>query len=154
MNELQQWFAPLLWIIGTITALGGFIRFCKPLWNIVQAPKEMQGQFQCFREDMDAHFIAVNTRLDKYDEDLQHLKARAESADTIQLSLLRSGIVSSYHTAMDKGEIPDNLYRTICDMFESYKKDGGNSYIETVMEQVEELYKDTQEKRRIRNSQK
>lgn len=152
MDGLQAWFAPLLWIIGTITALGGFVRFCKPIWKIVQAPKELAEEMQGFRAEMTNHFNQVNLRLDQYDKDLQHLKERAASADSIQISLLRDHISTAYHFALDKGEISESSYRTVCDMYASYKKDGGNSYIDAIMEQVHELYKDTQEAKRARGA--
>lgn len=148
MSDIKLWFEPLLWIIATITILGGFVRFCKPVWKIVQSPKEMTNQFQSLREDMNSHFDDINTRLDGYDRNLSELSARAESTDAIQLSLIRNEISNIYHDSLDKGFIPENVYRTVCDMHASYKKDGGNSYIDAIMEQIHELYKETQENKR------
>ena len=30
MTELQAWFAPLLWVIGTITAIVAFVKLIMP----------------------------------------------------------------------------------------------------------------------------
>lgn len=40
MAELQAWFAPLLWVLATITAIVAFVRLCKPVWKIFTAPAE------------------------------------------------------------------------------------------------------------------
>jgi len=41
LEEVQIWFSPLLWILGTITALVAFIRLCAPVWAFVKLPKEL-----------------------------------------------------------------------------------------------------------------
>lgn len=151
MSDLQAWFAPLIWIIGTITALAAFIRLCKPLWSVVQTPKILSEQMAELKINLSEHSIEITNRLDKYDEGLVELKTKISSADRVHLSLLRNGIISLYYSVLDRDDIPDDIYRTICDMFESYTKEGGNSYIVTVMEHVEELYKASQEDRRRRN---
>lgn len=46
MIEIQEWFEPLLWIIGTIIALVTFVRFCSPVWKFFTYPKELAAKIE------------------------------------------------------------------------------------------------------------
>lgn len=80
MEGLQDWFSPLLWIIGTTTALIAFIRLCKPVWAFVKLPKELLARTEENDKKDQERFDNLNQRLDRQQaqlnktvEDLQEL---------------------------------------------------------------------------------
>lgn len=95
-------------------------------------------------ETMTNHFDDVNTRLDKYDSDLQRIEEKVEKNDAVQLSLLHDQIVQIYEIAKLTGEISEADYRRATEL---YKQDGGDEYIDNIMELMAELFKQSQKKR-------
>ena len=53
--------------------------------------------------------------------------------------LLRSNITSKYYVYSEMGEIPYYEKENIDRMFEQYKKMGGNSYVETIVKEINTL---------------
>ena len=53
--------------------------------------------------------------------------------------LLRSAITSKYYVYSELGEIPQYERENLIYMYEQYKRMGGNSYITTIMEEIERL---------------
>ena len=53
--------------------------------------------------------------------------------------LLRSNITSKYYVYSEMGEIPYYEKENIDIMFERYKNMGGNSYVETIVKEINEL---------------
>lgn len=45
MTELQAWFQPLLWVIGTITAIVAFIKLILPAFKALGQPAKLQASF-------------------------------------------------------------------------------------------------------------
>lgn len=144
MANLQAWFAPLLWIIATITAIVAFVRLCKPVWKIFTAPDRLEKTLSDNMRTMDEHFKDVNTRLDKYDKDLQRIEDRIQHNDEVQMSLLHDQIIQIYEVAKLSGQISDADYKRATDL---YKQDGGSEYIDNIMELMAELFKESQKKR-------
>lgn len=93
---------------------------------------------------MDGHFKDVNSRLDKYDNDLQRIEDRIQHNDEVQMSLLHDQIIQIYEIAKLSGEISDADYKRATDL---YKQDGGSEYIDNIMELMAELFKESQKKR-------
>lgn len=60
MAELQAWFAPLLWILATITAIVAFVRLCKPVWRLVTSPAELSKKLDNTDAMMQSNFDKVN----------------------------------------------------------------------------------------------
>lgn len=148
MAELQTWFAPLLWILGTITALVAFIRLCKPIWNLFQGPKEMTKSLNDVSAKLDKNHLEAVGRLDTVDATLHQLQENDKVMEGVQLSLLRDRLNQGYHYYVIEGELPEEAYRSFCEMYSSYKKLGGNSFIDHVMEQIHALYKESEKRRR------
>lgn len=144
MADLQAWFAPLLWIIATITAIVAFVRLCKPVWKIFTAPDRLEQTLKDNIENINSHFDDVNKRLDKYDADLKRIEDKMEHSDEVQMSLLHDQIIQVYEVAKLSGEISDADYKRATDL---YKQDGGSEYIDNIMELMAELFKESQKKR-------
>lgn len=144
MADLQAWFAPLLWIIATITAIVAFVRLCKPVWKIFTAPDRLEQTLKDNIENINSHFDDINKRLDKYDADLKRIEDKMEHSDEVQMSLLHDQIIQIYEVAKLSGEIPDADYKRATDL---YKQDGGSEYIDNIMELMAELFKESQKKR-------
>lgn len=144
MADLQAWFAPLLWIIATITAIVAFVRLCKPVWKIFTAPDRLEKTLKDNIENINGHFNDVNKRLDKYDADLKRIEDKMEHSDEVQMSLLHDQIIQIYEVAKLSGEISDADYKRATDL---YKQDGGSEYIDNIMELMAELFKESQKKR-------
>ena len=53
--------------------------------------------------------------------------------------LLRSNITSKYYVYSEMGEIPYYEKENIDHMFEQYKKMGGNSYVDTIVKEINAL---------------
>lgn len=53
--------------------------------------------------------------------------------------LLRSNITSKYYVYSELGEIPYYEKENIDKMFEQYQKMGGNSYVETIVTEINSL---------------
>lgn len=144
MADLQAWFAPLLWIIATITAIVAFVRLCKPVWKIFTAPDRLEQTLQDNIKNINNHFDDVNKRLDKYDADLKRIEDKMEHSDEVQMSLLHDQIIQIYEVTKLSGEISDADYKRATDL---YKQDGGSEYIDNIMELMAELFKESQKKR-------
>lgn len=144
MTDLQAWFAPLLWIIATITAIVAFVRLCKPVWKIFTAPDRLEKTLKDNIENINSHFNDVNKRLDKYDADLKRIEDKMEHSDEVQMSLLHDQIIQIYEVAKLSGEISDADYKRATDL---YKQDGDSEYIDNIMELMAELFKESQKKR-------
>lgn len=144
MADLQAWFAPLLWIIATITAIVAFVRLCKPVWKIFTVPDRLEQTLKDNIENINSHFDDINKRLDKYDADLKRIEDKMEHSDEVQMSLLHDQIIQIYEVAKLSGEISDADYKRATDL---YKQDGGSEYIDNVMELMAELFKESQKKR-------
>lgn len=144
MADLQAWFAPLLWIIATITAIVAFVRLCKPVWKIFTAPDRLEQTLQDNIKNINTHFDDVNKRLDKYDADLKRIEDKMEHSDEVQMSLLHDQIIQIYEVAKLSGEISDADYKRATDL---YRQDGGSEYIDNIMELMAELFKESQKKR-------
>lgn len=144
MADLQAWFAPLLWIIATITAIVAFVRLCKPVWKIFTTPDRLEQTLQDNIKNINTHFDDVNKRLDKYDADLKRIEDKMERSDEVQMSLLHDQIIQIYEVAKLSGEISDADYKRATDL---YKQDGGSEYIDNIMELMAELFKESQKKR-------
>lgn len=141
MEAIQLWFQPLLWIIGTVTGIGCFVRFCKPLWNFFKSPEEMSKGIVALNNKLTEHFETVDKRLNKFDQDIEELKKFDLLSKEVQQNLLRDRLLQGYQQYKAQGSIPDDAYRSLCEVHEVYQKCGGNSYADTVMKHVHDLYK-------------
>lgn len=141
MVDIQAWFAPLLWFVGTITTLAMFVRFCKPVWAFFKSPTQLATALTTLTTKMDKHFEDVDARLDKFDKDIADLKGFDSLSSEVQINLLRDRLTSGYEYHSERGFIGNESYRSLCDIHSLYKKYGGNSYADTLMTQLEHLYK-------------
>lgn len=141
MTELQAWFAPLMWIFGTITAIVAFVRLCKPVWTLLQTPKQLNTTLMSLDAKITQHFDDIDKRLDQFDADLKQLKDFDKLSDEVQINLLRDRLSQGYEYAAERDYMSTAAYRSLCDVHAVYEKCGGNSYASAIMNQIHELYK-------------
>lgn len=144
MEDLKAWFEPLLWILGTITALVAFIRLCKPVWKVFSAPKDLTDKIDVLNSKLDEHFVDADAKFGKIEEALDAQTANIESLtswnqkeDSITLSLLHDAIVQIYQEAKEKGSISEVSYYRACEL---YKKNGNSQYIDSIMTALTEMH--------------
>ena len=140
MEGVQNWFSPLLWILGTITALVAFVRLCTPVWAFVKLPKELLTKVEENDKKDQERFDDLNGRLDQQQEELCSLTKQVETVDRIQLSLLHDRISEIYKNAMLVHDISDTDYHRACEL---YKQDGESDYIRTLMGELKLLHTKT-----------
>lgn len=137
MVELQAWFAPLLWIIGTITALVAFVRLCKPVWAVFQCPKKMDSTLVILTDKMDKHYAQSNKNQEEMNQRLSQIEAKQDKADEVQMSLLHDAIAQIYTVSQLKGEISEADYKRACDLND---QNGESDYIDSLMLAMKEMY--------------
>ena len=137
MQQLQQWFEPLLWTIGVIMALVGFYQAVirpinKGIKKTVDVHKEIQDSFNTIRNDIEA----VSDKLSSVQNDVAALKAKHEQSDGIQLSIIRDRILDIYLRNCKSDTISMEELETVNDLYMSYQALGGNSFISHLMEDL------------------
>ena len=70
---------------------------------------------------------------------VKEYRAKDTNQEEALKCLLRSAITSKYYVYSELGEIPQYERENLIYMYEQYKKMGGNSYITTIMEEIERL---------------
>ena len=130
MTELRAWFEPLLWILGTATAIIAFVKLCKPFGQFVKYPEES------------------SERLDKIEQLLEENKAAiaqlqkiSEKQQKIELSLLHDAIIQIYNNAKNIGTLHNAEYVRAVEL---YKENGQSEYIDSIMKQMEHMWKEGQ----------
>lgn len=143
MEGVQNWFEPILWVIGIIGSLVAFYKLCKPFRDFLQFPKELTKQLTKLDEKVDKHFEQTNGRMDGFGDDLKELKNNLESLDSRldnndkgTVALLRDRILQAHRYLMGKEAITQNEYESVVAMFESYRILGGNHFVEKLMEDI------------------
>lgn len=130
MGALQLWFEPLLWIIGTITALAAFVRLCKPVWKFLTIPTQTIERLNEFEKKIDQKLTSLENRVEK-------LTKQNEQEDSITLSLLHDAIVQIYQQAKRDGFISEVDYYRACEL---YKQNGNSQYIDSIMTALTEMH--------------
>ena len=138
MTELQAWFAPLLWVIGTITAIVAFIKLILPAIKVFSSPAKTQELLNTHIENISNKLDHFDGRLDKIDADIEGLMEKIRKEEEIELALLHDAIVQIYHFSKSQGKVFPEDYARACEL---YKYNGKSQYMETIMEELTELYK-------------
>lgn len=161
MADLQAWFAPLLWVLATITAIVAFVRLCKPVWRIFSAPdkfsKELEGvsdklgaQLGDAIERFDGRLAALDKRLDEHthvfaefedrsNKQFETFEERFDVNDAVQLSLLHDAIAQIYQRNKEQRAISDGDFRRMEDL---YAQDGENPYIDSLVREMREWHQE------------
>lgn len=70
---------------------------------------------------------------------VKEYRAKDTNQEEALKCLLRSAITSKYYVYSELDEIPQYERENLIYMYEQYKRMGGNSYITTIMEEIERL---------------
>ena len=70
---------------------------------------------------------------------VKEYRAKDTNQEEALKCLLRSAITSKYYVHSELDEIPQYERENLIYMYEQYKRMGGNSYITTIMEEIERL---------------
>ena len=139
MEGIQSWFAPLLWILATITAIIAFIRLCKPVWSVFTAPKILMQEIQNLKIDMNAKFEEIHAQIGDLNDKITILNAKIIKEDSICLSLLHSEIIQIYQKAKWENNISDMDYYRACEL---YKQNGNSQYIDGIMKVLQDFHQE------------
>lgn len=82
----------------------------------------------------------LSGRMDNLISDVDTLIQRVQRSEDVELALLHDAIVQIYHLSKVRGKVFVEDYQRACEL---YKYNGKSVYIETIMEELEELYKKT-----------
>lgn len=104
--------------------------FMKP----AKLEKVLEGHIDNISKKLD-HF---DERLDTIDANLDDLVAKVNRNEDVELALLHDAIVQIYHFSKSRGGVYAEDYHRACEL---YKFNGKSEYIETIMDQLTELYK-------------
>ena len=92
-----------------------------------------------------SHMEETRAAVDEVRAMMQQLMAAEESKQAMlrlfkesQLSLLRDSITDLYFKYLPKKEVPTYERKDMVKLFESYRKLGGNSYVQTIYEEFME----------------
>ena len=77
-------------------------------------------------------------RLDTIDSNLSDLMEKVRRNEDVELALLHDAIVQIYHFSKTRGGVYAEDYARACEL---YKYNGKSQYIETIMDELTELYK-------------
>lgn len=96
--------------------------------------KVLEGHIENISKKLD-HF---DDRLDTIDDNLDDLMSKVNRNEDVELALLHDAIVQIYHFSKSRGGVYAEDYARACEL---YKYNGKSQYIETIMEELTELYK-------------
>lgn len=133
MAALQTWFAPLLWIIGTITAIVCFIKLCMPFFKNFHSSKDFIEKI----DDILDKISKIDEKLVQQEEKLIKLTEWNQREDSITLTLLHDSIVQIYEQAKANNYISEVDYYRACEL---YKQNGNSQYIDSIMSALSEMH--------------
>ncbi len=126
-------------IITNIGAIIGVVLSCITLVTLLCKPlrKKIAGWIR-----KTSHMEETRAAVDEVRAMMQQLMATEESKQAMlqlfkesQLSLLRDSITDLYFKYLPKKEVPTYERKDMVNLFESYRKLGGNSYVQTIYEE-------------------
>lgn len=101
-------------------------------------PKKLEESLDAYIENISHKLDHFDERLDHIDSDLKDLMEKVRREEDVELALLHDAIVQIYHFSKSQGKVYVEDYQRACEL---YKYNGRSQYIETIMEELEELYK-------------
>ncbi len=126
-------------IITNIGAVIGVVLSCITLITLLCKPlrNKIAGWIR-----KTSHMEETRAAVDEVRAMMQQLMAAEESKQAMlrlfkesQLSLLRDSITDLYFKYLPKKEVPTYERKDMVKLFESYRKLGGNSYVQTIYEE-------------------
>ena len=138
MTELQAWFQPLLWVLATITAIVAFVKLIMPAIKHFMKPAKLEAALTSHIDNISKKLDHFDERLDTIDGNLSDLMDKVRRNEDVELALLHDAIVQIYHFSKTRGGVYAEDYQRACEL---YKYNGKSQYIETIMDELTELYK-------------
>lgn len=80
----------------------------------------------------------LDGRLDKIDTELDNIIEKIHKEEEVELALLHDAIVQIYHFSKAQGKVFPEDYARACEL---YKYNGKSQYMETIMEELTDLYR-------------
>ena len=91
-------------------------------------------------EDIQASLVLLHDKIDKQELRLEEFEIALSDLTISDMHDIKSWIVEQYHRFyINQGWIDAFNAETIDRRYEDYKKEGGNSYIDTIMDRLHEL---------------
>lgn len=138
MPELQAWFQPILWVMATITAIVAFVKLILPAIKMFLKPAKVEETLNGHIENISNKLDHFDDRLDTIDANLDDLIEKVRREEEVELALLHDAIVQIYHFSKSQGKVFPEDYQRACEL---YKYNGKSQYVETIMDELTELYK-------------
>lgn len=86
-----------------------------------------------------AIFGFLTGKLKSLSETHQDQKQEFKTQKEALKCLLRANIVSQYYVYRKLGHIPYYVRESVCEEYKAYKSLGGNSFVESIMQEIREL---------------
>lgn len=124
--------------MATITAIVAFVKLILPAIKVFLKPAKVEEALNGHIENISNKLDHFDTRLDSIDANLDDLIEKVRREEEVELALLHDAIVQIYHFSKSQGKVYPEDYHRACEL---YKYNGKSQYVETIMEELTELYK-------------
>lgn len=101
-------------------------------------PAKLEAALSSHIENISNKLDHFDDRLDTIDHALDDLMEKVRRNEDVELALLHDAIVQIYHFSKTRGGVYPEDYARACEL---YKYNGKSQYIETIMDELSELYK-------------
>lgn len=125
-------------MIATISAIIGFVKLILPAIKAFLQPAKLQEALDNHISNISNKLDHFDVRLDKIDGELDNIIEKIHREEEVELALLHDAIVQIYHFSKAQGKVFPEDYARACEL---YKYNGKSQYMETIMEELTDLYK-------------
>lgn len=109
-----------------------------PAIKHIMKPAKLEATLTTHIENISTKLDHFDDRLDVIDNTLDDLMDKVRRNEDVELALLHDAIVQIYHFSKTRGSVYAEDYQRACEL---YKYNGKSQYIETIMDELTELYK-------------
>lgn len=124
--------------MATITAIVAFVKLILPAIKMFLKPAKVEEALNGHIENISHKLDHFDERLDSIDANLDDLIQKVRREEEVELALLHDAIVQIYHFSKSQGKVYPEDYQRACEL---YKYNGKSQYVETIMDELTELYK-------------
>ncbi len=144
MEDFKTWLEPLLYLTGAIVALIVFYgKAVKPIIKSFQNVEVLQKSIDSLEKKMDSfiegtndEFTSIQKEIGKLYEEVSQLKSYNSKMEFTQQAIVRDRIVRAYRFYKDKETMSEEELETVFKLYESYKANGGNSFVTKMIEEL------------------
>lgn len=90
------------------------------------------------RNDLEKNFVEINEKLEDLNSKVNDMGIEQRSTSIVSL---RHSITQTWELYKEKEEIPNEVYESTLSLYDVYKEIGGNSYIDTIIDEMKKWRK-------------